>query len=383
VIIERVEATPVSVPATRTCTWSFGRSYGHTRTLVRVRTRDGAEGLGEAPGDGAATIINRRFAERLRGTNALEHAFARGRCLGGHRDYGYLADPASELAFAAVEMALWDIVGKQLGVPVYRALGGAARARAPFGAYAYTVALEEGYTEADVPRVMAGIARDAIRETRASIFEFKIGRHSVACDIETVRAIREAVGPDIGLSVDANLGMPIDNARRFLEGVREARLADIEEPVALLADMQRLRRDFGVPLSTHCTDVEKIAAFPDIDNVVGDINVDGGLARCMTLAAVMKSHGKRFWLRSNGETGVGWAALVHFGMACPEADRPAQTLINWIEDDLVKGEPWLVRDGGVVPPALPGLGIELDEDAFGHYAGLYASGRIFGRYDAA
>ena len=58
-------------------------------------------------------------------------------------------------------------------------------------------------------------------------------------------------------------------------------------------------------------------------------------------------------------------------MACRELDRPAQALINFIENDLVQGDPWLVKDGGVRPPDKPGLGVELDLDAFERYAAMH------------
>ena len=381
-VIREVIATPVSVPATRTCTWSFGRAYGATRTIVQVFTAEGLVGLGETSGDKAAQIINERFAPKLEGVNPHEFETARWACLQRHKDVGYLADPASELAFSAVEMALWDIIGKRVGLPLFRLLGGPVRERAPFGAYAYTVALEEGFTESDVPKIMADIARKSIEDTNATLFEFKVGRHSVDCDIATVCAVREAVGPNIDLAVDANMGFSIDRARKFLAGVAGARLCNIEEPVPSLADCERLRLDFGVPVSTHCTDIEKLRNFPNIDSAVGDVNVDGGIFHTVRLAAVMQSHHKRYWLRSNSETGVSWAALCHLGMACLELDRPAQSLINWVEDDIVLGEPWFVRDGGVRPPEKAGLGIELDKDAFEHYSDRYRTQGALTRYHA-
>ena len=380
-IIDSLQATPVSIPATRTCAWAFGRSYGHTRTIIRVRTRDGLVGYGEAPGDTASGLMAKRFVSRLVGASALDRETARRLGLGAHRDFGYLADPAGAVAFAGIEIALWDLFGKATGKPLYRLLGGPVRERAPFVAYAYTVALEEGHELEDVPSIMAGIAKQQVAATGASIFEFKVGRHPVETDIETVAAVHEAVGPSVSLAVDANLGMRIDDARRFLAAAGHM-LADVEEPVATLDGMQRLRRDFGVPVSTHCTDPEKIVHYPAIDNLVGDINVDGGIGGCMRMAAIAASMGRRFWLRSNGETGIGWAPLCHFGMAWEEADRPAQSLITWCEDDLVDGPVWLVRDGGVRPADKPGLGIALDEDALERYADLYRRRGAFTRFDA-
>jgi glucarate dehydratase len=379
--IQEIRATAVSVPATRTCAWSKGLSFGHTRTIVEVRTREGLVGLGEAPTDKAAPLITHRFADKLKGHSAIATTEARLACLGAHRDFGYLADPLGEMAFAAIDIALWDLKAKLAGVPLYILLGGAVRPQAPFVAYAYTVNLAEGFAEAEVPGVMAEIARKSIDATRASMFEFKVGRHSVNCDIDTVLAVRDAVGPHIGLAVDANLAMTTDNARRFLQGVAPARLSGCEEPVGTLAGMSVLRRDFGVPISTHCTDIEKLSAFPLIDDIVGDINADGGIGAVMKLAAVIISTGRRFWLRSNGETGVGFAALCHLGMALPELERPSQNLLNWCEDDLVLGPTWLTQDGGVRPPDVPGLGVELDQAALAHYAEFYNKRGAYSRYD--
>lgn len=379
--ITEVRATPVSIPATRTCTWSFGRSYGHTRTIVEVMTDDGRTGLGEASLARVASMINDEFAPRLAGIDPYEIRTARRACLHEHRDFGYLADSTAEMAFSAVEIALWDLIGQERGLPLYRVLGGAVREQAPFVAYAYTVALEEGHTEAQVPEIMAGIAARSIAATGATLFEFKVGRHSVACDIATVKAIRAAVGPRVELAVDANMAFGMERAREFLEGTVGV-LDGVEEPVAALAEMALLRREFPIPVSTHCTDIEKLSGYPEIDDIVGDINVDGGISGVIRLAAAIRSHDRRFWLRSNGETGIGWAAMCHLGMACEALDRPGQALIDWTEDDLVQGDPWFVRNGGVRPPDKPGLGVELDREAFARYAERYRTHGAFTRYDA-
>ena len=379
--IQRVNVTEVSIPTKRTCTWSLGRSYGHTRSIVEIETAGGIIGLGEAPTHKVAPLIRENFASRLAGISAAETMTARVACLGTHRDYGYLADPLSELAFSAIEVGLWDVLGKALGVPLYRLLGGAVREHAPFGSYAYTVDVDEGHTLAEVPGIMAGIARSSIAETGANLFEFKVGRHPVDCDIATVNTIRDTLGPDVDLAVDANLGMSISDARRFFDGTRGAKLAMVEEPVAQLQDMERLRADFLTPISTHCTDPEKLRAFPVIDGIVGDLNVDGGVRGVTRIASIIRSMGKRFWLRSNGETGIGGAALCHLGMACPELDRPAQWLGNWCEDDLIEGEPWRVRDGGIKPPELPGLGVTIDRAALAHYSNKFKTDGPFSRYD--
>lgn len=366
--IRSVTATAVRVPVTRTGTMARAKRTHAARTIVEIVTEGGLTGVGETRGEWAAAIVRDRFAPRLVGIDAADRNAARAACLVRHIDYGFPEQRVDLYAFAAVELALWDILGKALGAPLYRLLGGAVRERAPFVAYAYTVDLDEGYTEAQVPKMMAGIAAREVAASGARMFEFKVGVHSVACEIATVNAVRDAVGPEVELAVDANMGFGMEDARRFLDGVAEARLANFEEPVARLSDMALLRSDFGVPVSSHCTDLDALKAYPEIDSVVSDPLLLGGIDGTGELMTAAVADGRRFWLRSAWELGVAWAAMCHMGLAWAPLDRPAQTLINWVADDLVEGEPWLVRNGGVRPPDAPGLGVELDRAALKRYA---------------
>lgn len=369
--IARATATIVNVPALRTCAWSGGATSGCTRTIVEIETADGLVGLGEAPGDGAGALIASRLAERMIGVSALHRSTIRRLCVGDHRDFGSLYDPVRALAYGGIEMALWDIAAKRLEAPLYDALGGAVRPAAHFSAYAYSVDCADGYAEADVPNEMAAIARASIQSSGSSMFEFKVGRHSMARDIETVFAVRDSVGRDVALGVDANMAFSPTEARRFFEATREARLANIEEPVATLAEMERLRRDFGVPISTHCTDFDALAAYPLIEGVVGDLHGDGGLSANLAMAEVAQRFGRHYWLRSCQELGVAFAAFCHVGMVSREMTRPMQTLINWVEHPLTLGPAWRVEGGCVTPPDKPGLGVELDRDAVAHYHDRY------------
>ena len=98
-------------------------------------------------------------------------------------------------ARAAVEMALWDLNGRALGVPVHRLLGGRVRDRVPLS---WSLAVED-------PEAEVAEARDLVARGHR-IFKIKTAAHPVAHDVERVRRIREAVGPDVSLRVDANQG---------------------------------------------------------------------------------------------------------------------------------------------------------------------------------
>ncbi|MDR6827660.1 glucarate dehydratase [Bosea sp. BE271] len=368
--ITSISATPVTVPLVRPSAQSMGCGTTVTRTIVEIKTDSGLVGLGETGGADLAHVIERKFAPLLLGLDPRERTTARNLCLAKFFDYATARHGLELAAFAGVEIALWDLFAKSIGLPLYKALGGAVRERAPFSSYAFTVDLAQGYTEADVPGVMAALAARQVAEMGSSIFEFKVARYSVACDIATVKEIRRAIGPSVKIAVDANMRYSIDQAREFLRATADD-LSNIEEPVPDLTDCSRLRRDFGVPLSTHCVDFDVLRGQPDIDNVVGAIDQQGGISRTFELATAANAMGKRYWLRSCLELGIAWAAMTHIGMAFKSLDRPAQGLIHWIGDDLIEGDVWSIRDDGVRAPDLPGLGVSLDRSAFEKAADYY------------
>jgi len=337
-------------------------------TIIEVETDAGGVGLGETRGDWASAIINKQLAPKLIGLPVAERQTAKRACLPRHLDFGFVDQMLLVSAFSGIEMALWDLLGKALGLPLYRLLGGPVRPRSTFAAYAYNVDLAEGYTEAQVPSIMARLAEQMIKETASTLFEFKIGRHSVACDIATVNAVRQAIGPDVQLAVDVNMVFTLEEARRFFDGVAAAGLANVEEPMPALADVERLRKEFGVPVSTHCPNLDALRPYPMIDSVVSDLNYHGGIEGTIEMIQAVSLAHKRFWLRAMWELGIAWAAMCHLGMVRLELDRPAQALIHLAQDDLILGDPWLLRDGGVLPPDRPGLGVELDREALQRFA---------------
>lgn len=366
--IALVRATPVRVPVTRSAAMSQGTRTEITSTIVEVETDTGLVGVGETRGEWAAAIINDRLGPKLIGFPVAELHSAKKACLPRYLDFGFVEQRLLVSAFSGVEMALWDLLGKKSGLPLFRLLGGPARERAPFAAYAYNVDLAEGYSEAQVPSIMAQLAQRMIKGTGSNLFEFKIGRHSVACDIATVQAVRKEVGPDVQLAVDVNMAFTLDDARRFFDSVADADLSNVEEPTAALSDVERLRKEFGVPVSTHCPNLDALRSYPLIDAVVSDINYHGGIEGAIEMIQAASSNHRRFWLRAMWELGIAWAAMCHVGMARPELDRPAQALIHLAADDLIVGDPWLLREGGVRPPDLPGLGVELDRGALRRFA---------------
>jgi glucarate dehydratase len=355
--IKRITATPVNLAYRNIPVMTCGAIATSTRTIIEIETSNGLIGLGEASYAPAAAIIEREFAAAILGLDATDHALIKRHCLPRHLDFGTPGLKLRLAAWGGLEIALWDLLGKIAGLPVYRLLGGACRARAPFVAYAYASPRKEDAIEKMIDRALR-----SIDESGASIFEFKVGVHPVDVEIDMVKAVHAAMGGRARIAVDANMGWTVGQASQFLAATSPL-LDNIEEPVADLAEMERIAKRFDVKVSTHCSDLDVMRQYPGIQGIVPTLDVCGGIAACRRQADVYGALGRDVWLRSHAESGIGWAAMVHLGISVPNLHRPAQALIDLMADDLVLGETWNVREGGVRPPERPGLGVDLDRDA--------------------
>jgi glucarate dehydratase len=354
--ITAVRATPVNIQYRNLARMSAGTMGYSTRTIIEVETDAGLTGLGDASYAYAAGVIEREFAPELVGLDPFDVALLRRYCLPDRLDFGTPLLKARLAAWGGVDIALWDLLGKAAALPVYQLLGGVVRASAPFVAYSYCAENPD-----NAPDIMAAIARQAVDATGVRIFEFKVGVHPLSVDIATILAVHEALAGKAQIAVDANMALSYDAARTLLFEVAPL-LENFEEPVASLRQMEQLAVDFNVHTSAHCTDLDTMVPYPHVD-VVPTLDACGGITGVRRLAQALGSTGRRVWLRSHAESGIGWAAVVHLGMSTPELGRPAQSLIDLNVDDLILGDRWDVRDGGVCAPKSAGLGVALDREA--------------------
>jgi L-alanine-DL-glutamate epimerase-like enolase superfamily enzyme len=157
------------------------------------------------------------------------------------------------------------------------------------------------------------------------------------------------------------MALSYEAARGLLREVAPL-LENIEEPVASLHEMDQLASEFSVRTSAHCTDLDAMIAYPRVD-AVPTLDACGGISGVRRLTQVLGARGRRVWLRSHAESGVGWAAIVHLGMSTPELARPAQSLVDLSAEDLILGDRWDVCLGGVCAPPSAGLGVAIDRAA--------------------
>src|SRR3989449_1976959 len=223
-LIADIRVVRADIPVRRPHHMSFTTLEAVNFVFVRLETSDGLVGWGEAAclggptwseesAESIAATIERYIAPWLRGRDAAHIEALRTEM--ARRVQG------NSFARAAVEMALWDLNGRALGVPVHRLLGGRVRDRVPLS---WSLAVTSG--EAEVAEAREKVARGH------RIFKIKTAAHPVAEDVARVRRLREAVGPDISLRVDANQGWDRATALQAIRALEPFHLDFVEQPVA-------------------------------------------------------------------------------------------------------------------------------------------------------
>ena len=361
--ITRLETVPVRVPlkpglTTRT---AHGPHSVSQYVIVRVHTDTGLVGLGEATvsaiwsgetSRGCVAAIEQCIGPALIGSDPREINALRQRM-----DEAIKFNPFTK---AAVEMALWDLAGKAAGVPVYQLLGGKVRGSIPIkmmiGAF-------------DPPQAVELAQRFLKWGVRC--LKVKVGIDP-ASDLARVKAVREAAGPKIPMTVDANCGWDTATARRMVRELAAFDLLFIEQPIPsgdpdALADVRRastvpIMADESVWALTDAWTVAKAQA-ADIISVYPGKN--GAIANTVEIVHAAKAAGLLCHLGSNLELGVGSAAMLHVAAALPEIASelyPADIIgPNYHESDLLK-EPLKLGPEFAIVLDGAGLGVELYED---------------------
>jgi muconate cycloisomerase len=379
--ITGVETFNVALPARRLHKMAFSAGSLGNYVIVRVRTDDGIDGLGEA------TVLKewggdygRYFGESAELTVAVIESVL-GPVLLGHDPFAIeqahrtmdVAVKGYPYAKAALDEALYDIKGKALGVPVYELLGGLFRKDIP-------VAHSLGWMEYD----------DAVAEAAAAVAEgiktikLKVG-NSAEYDLRIVREIRAAVGADVDIVVDANQGWPTPKyAVRLLRQMEEERIRYAEQPVEGIVRMGQVTRAVDVPIMADESawtpqDVLEIAERGAADMISLYTTKPGGLFNAKKVAAVAEAAGLPVNVNGSHETGVGNAANLHlvastaavteagvFPVTSVKGNEPTQIAGRMYVDDIVT-QSFEYRAGNQVVPSGPGLGVELDDDKVAAY----------------
>lgn len=243
-------------------------------------------------------------------------------------------------AKAAIDMALYDLVGKILGVPLYRLLGLQAQAT-PLTSFTIGI---------DTPREMA---RKALAARDYPILKVKVGTPH---DLDNIKAIRD-VRPTATLRVDANTGWTPREAIQMINALAPYTIEFVEQPVAAsdLAGLKLIRAHVPVPIMADesCVTVEDI---PRLAGCVDAVNLklmkSGGIASVLKMIHVARAHQLKIMLGCMIESSLAITAAAHLTPLLDYADLDGHLLI---EHDPFLGV--TVEQGKLVLPAGPGLGV--------------------------
>jgi L-alanine-DL-glutamate epimerase-like enolase superfamily enzyme len=344
------------------------RCDGSQETLVvRVHTDDGLVGVGEAD---SSSLVAKAVIEA-----PLSHKICRGlaECVVGqdpfeidrlvHRMYEgsifFGRQGAAVQAMSAVEIALWDLVGKAVGRPVYQLLGGGFRKS--FQAYA---SILFGDTPAETERIGRDLARQGYRAVK---FGWGPMGQSEAGDLAHVRAARQGVGPDVELMVDAGLCWDTATAIRRAQQFEPFNLTWLEEPLHPdnLDGYRRLsaRSPVRIAAGEEVCDPGEFRRLMDeggIDVVQVDVTRVGGLSRAKRIGWESAER-HRLCVNHSYKTGVNIAASLHFVAALPNTRYFEYCVEQGALRQTLTKQRFPVVNGEIRVPEEPGLGVELDE----------------------
>jgi len=264
-------------------------------------------------------------------------------------------------AFGGLELALWDIKGKALNLPIYSLLGGPVRHEIGFSEY-FALRLPNANAPGESTPLEVARYCASMREQHGSmVFEGKMGVLDLDTEIEMVREVRAAIGSDATLRLDANNSWPLNTARRALSRLEPFDIANIEDPAPTFHDMAKLRQHSAIPFSSHLPDLRLAVELGVPDTFVLNVITLGGLRETLKFIAACEVMGVGFWFYS-GESAVGTATYMQLAAAVPYLSQPGQSLFRWYVDD-VSAELIQPQANTVPIPEAPGLGVTVDPEA--------------------
>jgi glucarate dehydratase len=360
----------VNLPLVTGYRWASGVYLGATKGIVEVRTDDGIVGWGEVATVEQADIVANDFAPKLKGVDPSNIDDCARRCVPELRTLLNTHDSGLVKAFGGLELALWDIKGKCLNLPVYSLLGGPVRREIGFSEYFALLIPSPTHPGASTPLEVARYCARMREEHGSTIFEGKVGVLDLDTEIEMVKEVRAAIGPDATLRLDANNSWPLNTARKALTRLEPFDIANIEDPTLTFHDMAKLRQHSAIPFSSHLPNLRLAVELGVPDTFVLNVMTLGGLRETMKFISACELMGVGFWFYS-GETAVGTAAYMQLAAAIPYLSQPGQSLFRWYTDD-VTAELIQPRANKVSIPEAPGLGVTIDPKALARCEERYA-----------
>jgi len=351
--IKHVEAWPVNMRLAEPYTIAYETIESATNILLRIETSTGLCGCGcaapdlqvtgETP-DSVLMAMNDIIIPNLTNSDPLRLVMLLER----------LKDlvPNNPSALAAIDMALFDLLGKTAGLPLWKLLGG------------FRSSIKTSVTIGIMPLVETiEKAQEWIKKGFKSL---KIkGGANVDSDIERIMKVRETIGPAIEMRFDANQGYSVEQSIRFVEATRQAKLELIEQPTAKGEPdlLGRVTSEVHIPVMAdeslmNLRDAFRLAKRDLMDMVNVKLMKVGGISEALQINAVARAAGLEVMVGCMDEAALGIAAGLHFALARPNVAYADLDGHFDLLDDPTDGAV-ILREGVLYPTELPGLGFEL------------------------
>lgn len=367
--IARIQTTPLALAFKEPYHWAGRVDHAAAVVLVEVETDDGLVGIGES----VAAFPAEGTVAALQGVAPLfvgQPIFDVERLITGARHLGSFNHTPwhANFVLAGLEMALWDILGKAAGWPVYRLLGGAVREEVDYF----------GFLQGDTTDELAEDARD-LAEAGYGVIYMKVGRGEAA-DLRNTAAVREAIGGR-RLRLDPNCAWSVPEAIHMIGRLREFDPDWVEQPTPLMsiAAMRQVKEAVSVPIAADQAvftpaDVYEICRQRAADVIVLSPHEAGGLLAFGKAAAIAEAAGVPICLHGQGVSGITDAAQHHLGLCTANLTEGNQIMHQLLVEDLVSAPDLTLTQGKLGRLDGPGVGIELDRDAVERAAELYRRG---------
>jgi L-alanine-DL-glutamate epimerase-like enolase superfamily enzyme len=361
--IERIEAIPYAIPYARPLKFASGEVTSAEHVLIRVHTDSGLIGVADTPPrpytygetqDSIVSVVTKVFAPQLIGLDPFDRAKVR---------QLVRRTIHNQTAKGALDIALWDIIGVYLGTPVHKLLGGFTDSMRVSHMLGFKPAAEL-LDEALQFREMYGI----------NTFKLKTGRRPLSLDIEACHVLREGLGGDTEIYLDANRGWTANEAMEVLRRTADLRLSMLEEPCDAGEAMgrRRLVQHSPIPIVGD----ESVSTLGDVSRELLSGGSSGiciktarsGFTEAQQILGLCEGLGVDVTMGNQIDTQVGSLATVTFGAAFEASSRRAGELSNFLDmtDDLL-ADPLEIRDGSIRVRDVPGVGARIDEDKLQRY----------------
>ncbi len=398
--ITGLRITPIALPDPPILAASGCHGPYFLRNVVEVETDANIVGIGETHG-----------GQRLTDELEKSRAFVVGQSAFAYRKFSADVQRLSNSAYAGVELACLDAIGRATGRRLCELLGGPVRERVEFASYLfYRYAADQPTVLSDprlvdprgrgdkaldtwgevlTPAAMAEMAWRFHEKFGFRVHKLKAGVLPPDLELATLHAINERFQGKHPLRIDPNARWSINTAVRIGHELRDLPLEYYEDPVAGQSAMADVRSQTELPMSTNMcvtrfSHIARAVETKPIDVVLGDHHGWGGITAVQSLGTIAEKLGWGVSQHSNNHAGITMAAMIHVGAVVPQLTYASDTHYVWLVEgaDIIAGSNLPIKDGHMRVPAGPGVGVELDRDKLARAHEVYKKCGMTGRDDA-